>query len=120
MDQKFSKKKILLHLIDHVTIISASTFIPSKEPNVIINAKFTSCIQIFGAPRKFLTDTRGKFVNAEFSKMCTAMNITVEVTAAESLFSNGLVERYNFIIAYMMDKTLEESHLDLILPYPSV
>ena len=48
------------------------------------------------------------------------MNITVEVTAAESLFSNGLVERYNFIIAYMMDKTLEESHLDLILPYPSV
>ena len=48
------------------------------------------------------------------------MNITVEVTAAESLFSNDLVERYNFIIAYMMDKTLEESHLDLILPYPSV
>ena len=44
------------------------------------------------------------------------MNITVKVTAAESPFSNGLVERYNFIIADMMDKVLEEvQHLDVDL-----
>ena len=49
--------------------------------------------------------------------MCEAMNITVKVTAAESPFSNGLVERHNFIITDVMDKTLEESQfsLDLIL-----
>ena len=40
----------------------------------------------------------------------------VKVTAAESPFSNGLVERHNFIIADMMDKVLEESqHLDMDL-----
>ena len=51
--------------------------------------------------------------------MCTAMNITVKVTAAESTFSNGLVERHNFIIADMMGKTLEESQfsLDLVLSW---
>ena len=44
------------------------------------------------------------------------MNITVKVTAVESPFSNGLVPRYNFIIADMMDKVLEESqHFDMDL-----
>ena len=48
--------------------------------------------------------------------MAESMNITVKVTAAESLFSNVLVERYNFIIADMMDKVLEESqHLNMDL-----
>ena len=47
--------------------------------------------------------------------MCKAINITVKVTAAESPFSNGLVERHNFIIADMMDKTLEELQFSLDL-----
>ena len=47
--------------------------------------------------------------------MCEAMNITVKVTGAESPFSNGLVERHNFIITDMMDKTLEESQFSLNL-----
>ena len=45
--------------------------------------------------------------------MCEAMNITVKVTAAESPFSNGLVERHNMIIANMLDKILEDQQLDL-------
>ena len=47
--------------------------------------------------------------------MCEAMNITVKVTAAESLFSNGLVERHNFIITVMINKTLQESQFSLDL-----
>ena len=47
--------------------------------------------------------------------MCEAMNITIKVTAAESPFSNGLVDRHNFIITDMMDKKLEESQLNLDL-----
>ena len=94
MDLKFYRGKILFQLIDHATRLSASTFVPYKEPNVIINAIFRSCIQIFGAPGKFLTDNGGEFVNAEFLEMCEAMNITVKVTPEESPFSNGLVERH--------------------------
>ena len=44
--------------------------------------------------------------------MGQAMNITVKITAAESPFSNGLVERHNFI------KHLKNHNLVLILPYP--
>ena len=115
MDLRFYSGKILLHLMDHATRLSASTFVPSKEPNVIINAIFKSWIQIFGAPEKCLTDNGGEFANAEFLQMCEAMNITVKVTAAESPFSNGLVERHNFIIAVMMNKTLQESQFSLDL-----
>ena len=119
MDLKFYKGKILFHLIDHETRLSTSTFVPSKEPNVIINAIFRSWIQIFGAPEKFLTDNGGEFASAEFLEMCEAMNITVKVTAAEPPFSNGLVEKQNVIIADMMNKTLEESQiiLDLALSW---
>ena len=109
------KGKILFHLLDLAIRLSASTFIPSKEPNVIINAIFKSWIHIFGAPKKFLTDNGGESTNAEVLEMCEAMNITTKVTAAESPFSNGLVDRHNFIIVDMMDKKLKESQLNLDL-----
>ena len=70
---KFYRGRILLHLINHATRLSVSSF-------------------------------------------CQSINITVKVTAAESPFSNQLVERHNFIIVDMMDKALEESqHLDMNL-----
>ena len=52
--------------------------------------------------------------------MAESINITAKVTAAKSLFSIGLVERHNFIIADMMDRVLEESqhlNMDLILAW---
>ena len=63
-----------------------------------------------------MTDKERESTNSKFIDMAESMNITVKVTAAESLFSNVLVERYNFIIADMMDKVLEESqHLNMDL-----
>ena len=44
MDLKFYRGKILLHLIDHATRLTTSTFVLSKEPNVIISAIFRSWI----------------------------------------------------------------------------
>ena len=68
-------------------------------------------------PRNFqLTlGERGEFANAEFLEMCEAINITIKVTAAASPFSNGLVERHNFIMADIMHKPLEESQFSLDL-----
>ena len=68
--------------------------------------------KIHGAPEKFLIDNGGEFANSQFLEMCKAMTITVKVTAAESPFSNGLVEKHNMIIANMLDKILEDQ-LDL-------
>ena len=44
IDLRFYKGKVLLHLTDHATRLSASTFVPPKETNVIINAIFRSRI----------------------------------------------------------------------------
>ena len=117
MDLKFYKGRILLHLIDHhTTRLSVSSFVKSKEPEVIFNAIFKSWIQVYGAPEKFLTDNGREFAKSKFIDMAKSINITVKVTAAESQFSNGLVERHNFMIADMMDNVLEKSqHLDMDL-----
>ena len=53
VDLKTYKGKLLLHLIHHATRLSASTLVPSKEPNIINNAIFRSWIQIFSAPDTF-------------------------------------------------------------------
>ena len=44
MDLKFYRGKILLHFIDHASRLTTSTFVPFKEPNVIISAIFRSWI----------------------------------------------------------------------------
>ena len=56
MDLKFYKGRILMHSIDHATRLSVSSFVKSKEPEVILKAISKSCIQIYGAPEKYLTD----------------------------------------------------------------
>ena len=90
---KFYRRKILLHLVDHATRLSASSVIPSKDPGVIIKYVFKIWIQINGSAEKFLTDNGAEFANQEFLDMCEAMNITVKTTAVEAPFSNGLTER---------------------------
>ena len=116
MDFKFYKGRILLHLIDHTTRLSVSSFVKSKEPEVILKAIFKSWIQIYSAPENFLTDNGGEFANSKFIDMAESMNITVKLIAAESPFSNRLVERHNFITADMMNKILQESqHLNMDL-----
>ena len=52
MDLKFYKKRILLHLVGHVTRLSSSTEIPSKDPEVANKAIFKSWIQVYGSAEK--------------------------------------------------------------------
>ena len=106
MDLKFYNGNILLQLVNHATRLSSSKVIKPKE---ISYNTFKISIKIYGAPGKFLTDNGGKFANSQFLEKAKAMNITIKVTAAESPFSNGLVKRHNMIIAYMLDKVLEDN-----------
>ena len=115
MDLMFYKGKILLHLIDHATRLSSSIVVASKEPKKIIDAIFKCWIRVYGTPDKFLSDNGGEFANSEFLDMCESLNIIVKSTAAESPFSNGLVERHNLIIADMLDKILEENSIEFDL-----
>lgn len=112
MDLKFYRQKILLHMIDHATRLSACVRIPSKRPEHIIKGIFSNWISVYGTTDKFLSDNGGEFINESFLEMCEQMNIKVRTTGAESPWSNGLVERHNQIISAMLDKVLEDTDCD--------
>ena len=65
--------------------------------------------------QKNLSDNGGEFANKKFIEMCESMNIRFMLTAAESPFSNGLVERHNLILSEMLDKTLEDHNTNFEL-----
>ena len=112
MDLKFYEGKIILHMIDHLSKLSAGERIPSKEPKIIIKSIFKNWVSVYGPPNKFLSDNGGEFMNASFIEMCEQMNITVKNTAGRSPWSNGLVERHNLVISEMLEKVLAESKCD--------
>ena len=113
MDLKFFEGKIILHLIDHLSRFSAATLIPSKKPEVVIDAIFDIWIKVFGPPKKYFSDNGGEFNNSEFRDLCEAMNIVIKTTAAEAPWSNGLCERHNAVLAEMLNKTMSEGKFSL-------
>lgn len=112
MDLKIYKNNsiYILHIIDHLTRFSAGAVIRSKKGSVIIEAFFKSWIAVFGPPRKVLSDNGGEFANEEFLDLCQNLNINFQTTAAESPWSNGLVERHNAIIGEAVAKIVEDVH----------
>ena len=109
MDLKFFNGKIILHLIDHLTRFSAAVVCKSKEPKEIVSGIIKCWISIFGPPMKFLTDNGGEFANELFVELAESFNIKILTTAAESPWSNGLVERHNATLAEVLHKVLAEN-----------
>ena len=65
--------------------------------------------------KKFLVDNGGEFNNEDFHSLCENVNICILTTAAESPWSNGLIERHNAIVGYTVTKTIEDAGCDLEL-----
>ena len=61
---------------------------------------------IFGAPNLFLSDNKGEFKNELFREMGEQLNINIKTTAAESPWSNSIVEKQNGVIGNMMEKVM--------------
>ena len=108
LDLKVHNGIIILHLIDHLTRFSSAIRCNSKEPKEIIGGVIKAWIALFGPPKKFLMDNGGEFVNEKFIELAEAFNIRIMTTAAESPWSNGLVERHNGTLAATLDKVLAE------------
>ena len=98
----------ILHLIDSVTCYSAAALITRKLKDVVIQAVFKVWIAYFGSPHSFLTDNGGEFSNEHYREMNEKLNVRSTTTAAESPFSNGMVERHNAILFEGMQKTMED------------
>ena len=101
-----TKKKIILHLVDHSNRISSPTVIFSKYTEVIIKNIFNSWKQVHGAAEKFMSDYGGEFTNGTFWDICESMNITLISTAAESPSNSELVEWHNLFSNTVFDLAL--------------
>ena len=110
MDLKIYKNNAIyfLHLVDHATRFSAACVIRSKKAAVIITAIFTIWIAVFGCPQTILSDNGGEFANQDFMDMCHNLSINFITTAAESPWSNGLVEKHNELIGDAVFKIMED------------
>ena len=108
MDLKKYKGRLILHLVDLCTRLSAATFIPNKNKETVLREIFKIWIAIFGTPQKILIDNGGEFANDELTEMCGYLGIHLHTTAAESPWSNGVVERNNQTLSNMMDKITED------------
>ena len=76
MDLKFYDSKIILHLVDHCTQLSASSFIPNKNPDTILTFIFKIWVSVYGAPETFLTDNGGEFAKAKLIEMAESLGIS--------------------------------------------
>ena len=108
IDIKFYESTPILHLIDTLTRYSAAVVLKNKQPKEILDKIFLHWISIFGRPQKIIRDNGGEFANEKFRSMAESLGIYVCTTAAESPWSNGLVERYYQVIGEMVNSILNE------------
>ena len=111
MDLKIYKNNAIyfLHLIDHATRFSQAVVIRSKKAETIAKNFMMSWVAVFGCPEKVLSDNGGEFANSTFVDLCENLNINFMTTAAESPWSNGLVEKHNDIIGEAVSKIVEDT-----------
>ena len=100
----------ILHIIDHLTRFSQACVIRSKKKGVIVKGLLENWVCLFGPPQKILSDNGGEFVNDEIVDFAEKFNVNLKTTAAESAWSNGLVERHNAILADMLDKVMKDTN----------
>ena len=102
----------IFHLIDAASRYSVACIINSKKKELILQKIFRFWIAYFGIPGKFLSDNGGEFDNDEMREMGGKLGIEIRTTAAESPFSNGIVERHNKVVYEAMMKTIDDCKCD--------
>lgn len=110
MDLKDILGVTVLHMIDHATRYSSACTVPNKKKETIVRAILQNWIRLFGSPDYFLSDNGGEFINDEMIEMAEQFNIFPKTTAAESAWSNGMVERHNEILADLVRKVQHENN----------
>ena len=112
MDLKEIDGKIILHLIDMCTRLSAGMVVNNKQPISIIRGIFKCFLQIYGSVDKILVDNGGEFANNDFISVAEGFGINVKTTAAFSPWSNGMIERHNRTVAGIVRKILTDSDIE--------
>ena len=108
-----SKNIYFQHMIDHRTRFSSAKVVYSKGKETIVESVFTHWINVFGPPKKFMSDNGGEYVNQSFVDLCEKFGVHVATTGAEAPWSNGLVERHHDLISRNVQKIMEDTNCSI-------
>ena len=98
MDIKIWKGKNILYLIDSFTRYTIATVIPSKHPDVVVDAILKQWIKIFGIMGEIHHDNGGEFSSHLMRDVTSILNVKDHSTGAESPWQNGLCERNHALV----------------------
>lgn len=112
-DLKVWGNSYFLVVVDLATRFCAATVIRNKLTSTIIKGLFLSWITIFGPPKKLISDNGGEFNSGDMRELGEAFNVKVMTTAAESPWSNGVVERLNGVIGNLVSKIIDDTKCDV-------
>uniref|UniRef100_A0A7M5XEQ1 Integrase catalytic domain-containing protein n=1 Tax=Clytia hemisphaerica TaxID=252671 RepID=A0A7M5XEQ1_9CNID len=117
MDLKFitinDKKYIVFHMIDLFTRYSAASVIKSKHKEVIVDEILKHWVAIFGSPQSIFADNGGEFNNELLRDVAELLDVSIASTAAESPWSNGVVERHNATLGNMIHKIVADTQCSI-------
>ena len=84
-----------------------------------MNEIFKIWITIFGHPQNSLCRCGEFNSDSDLREFCERLNVKVKTTAAESHWSNELIEKHNKIIDQSVEKVMEDisCSLDVALPW---
>ena len=96
--------------INNATRFSTAAVVRSKRKEEIVDSFIKHRIAAFGAPGVILPDNEREFNNSLFLNMTKQFNITLKTTAAESPWSEGMVETHNGTLAKTTEKLIIDSN----------
>ena len=111
-------KGYILWCVDLFTKLIKGTFIRDKQPMTIIKAIISSWIVGGGfgpghPSRGFYADNGGEFLNDDLINFAGRYNVTINMTAANAPWQNGIVERHHATADTIIEKLLiEDPSLD--------
>ena len=100
-------------MVDLATKYCQACWMISKRPEEVGEKLMEKWISIFGAPKNWLSDNGGEFVNEKLLIMSEKWNIKMKTTAAESPWSNSVCEKWVGLLKDSMRKLTSEGEIGL-------
>jgi hypothetical protein len=104
MDLKSWNGRWILHLVDMFSRYTISVFVPRKDSTAILCAIIDNWISYFGIMQGIFSDNGGEFRNDELRELSSVLNFSIQTTAADSPFQNGLCEKNHAIVDLILSK----------------
>ena len=94
-DAQSKSEKIICHIFNEFSRLSAACFIENKKPQNFFKVTLSEWISKFQICEKLLHDLGGQSNGKDLRELLGSMGVRTTSTVATSPFSKGIVERHN-------------------------